>query len=82
MRCDVAIVGGGPGGTTLASLLKKYSPSLDVCIFDDGPVIATWVEGIQVVQWEDTRKPDDNPRKVALLGGEFLPIPAISIVQP
>ena len=34
MRCDVAIVGGGPGGTTLASLLKKYSPSLDVCIFE------------------------------------------------
>lgn len=34
MHCDVAIVGGGPGGTTVASLLKKYSPGLNVCIFE------------------------------------------------
>src|SRR5688500_5113275 len=30
MHVDVAIVGGGPGGSTLGSLLKKYSPALDV----------------------------------------------------
>jgi hypothetical protein len=28
-----------------------------------GPRIATWVQGIQVVDWVDTRKPDPNPRK-------------------
>jgi flavin-dependent dehydrogenase len=32
--CDVAIVGGGPGGSTLATLLKKYNPSLDVLILE------------------------------------------------
>lgn len=32
--CDVAIVGGGPGGSTLATLLKKYNPSLDVVILE------------------------------------------------
>ena len=34
MRCDVAIIGGGPGGTTVASFLKKYQPSLDVVILE------------------------------------------------
>jgi len=29
----------------------------------DGPHIATWVDGIQVVDWTDTRKPNDNPRE-------------------
>jgi len=32
--CDVAIVGGGPGGSTLATLLKKYNPALDVLILE------------------------------------------------
>jgi flavin-dependent dehydrogenase len=31
---DVAIIGGGPGGSTLASLLKKYSPTLSVGVFE------------------------------------------------
>ncbi|QDU55990.1 3-keto-disaccharide hydrolase [Aeoliella mucimassa] len=29
----------------------------------DGPHIGTWVNGLQVVDWTDTRKPDDNPRR-------------------
>jgi len=35
-RCEtgVAIVGGGPAGTTAACLLKKYNPALDVAIFE------------------------------------------------
>jgi 2-polyprenyl-6-methoxyphenol hydroxylase-like FAD-dependent oxidoreductase len=31
---DVAIIGGGPAGSTAGSLLKKYSPGLDVAIFE------------------------------------------------
>ena len=29
----------------------------------DGPHMAAWVNGIQVSDWTDTRKPDPNPRK-------------------
>jgi flavin-dependent dehydrogenase len=34
MVCDVAIIGGGPAGSTLATLLRKYDPSLSVHIFE------------------------------------------------
>jgi flavin-dependent dehydrogenase len=34
MKVNVAIVGGGPGGSTCATLLKKYAPSLEVAIFE------------------------------------------------
>ena len=34
MNCDVAIIGGGPGGSTLGTYLKKYNPALDVRIFE------------------------------------------------
>lgn len=34
LQCDVAIIGGGPGGSTAGSLLKKYDPDLSVCIFE------------------------------------------------
>ncbi len=34
MDYDVAIVGGGPAGSTLGSLLKKYHPELRVAIFE------------------------------------------------
>lgn len=33
-RYDVAIIGGGPGGSTAASILRKYDPSLSVAIFE------------------------------------------------
>ncbi len=31
---DVAIIGGGPAGTTLATLLKKYRPQTSIAIFE------------------------------------------------
>ena len=31
---DVIIVGGGPGGSTLGTLLKKYNPALKVLILE------------------------------------------------
>jgi flavin-dependent dehydrogenase len=31
---DVAIIGGGPAGSTLGTLLKKYAPTLNVSIFE------------------------------------------------
>lgn len=34
MNCDVAIVGGGPGGSTCAGLLKRYNPALSVAVFE------------------------------------------------
>ncbi len=34
LKCDVAIIGGGPAGTTIGALLKKYNPSLDVAIVE------------------------------------------------
>jgi hypothetical protein len=32
-------------------------------IVADGPHIAVWVNGYQVTDWTDTRKPNDNPRE-------------------
>jgi flavin-dependent dehydrogenase len=34
MKCDVAIIGGGPAGATVGTFLKKYNPDLDVVIFE------------------------------------------------
>ena len=34
MDIDVAIIGGGPAGSTAGSLLKKYRPELNVAIFE------------------------------------------------
>jgi flavin-dependent dehydrogenase len=34
MQVDVAIIGGGPGGSTTGTLLKKYSDKLSVAIFE------------------------------------------------
>ncbi len=34
IECDVAIIGGGPGGSTCGGLLARYAPHLDVRIFE------------------------------------------------
>jgi flavin-dependent dehydrogenase len=34
LKCDVAIIGGGPAGATVGTLLKKYNPGLDVVILE------------------------------------------------
>ena len=34
MKCDVAIIGGGPAGTTVGCLLRKYMPHLKVMILE------------------------------------------------
>jgi len=34
IECDVAIIGGGPGGSTVGSLLRKYNPKLKIHIFE------------------------------------------------
>ncbi len=34
MDCDVAIIGGGPAGSTLGALLRLYNPALDVTIIE------------------------------------------------
>ena len=34
MDCDVAIIGGGPGGSTLGTFLRKHNPKLRVEIFE------------------------------------------------
>lgn len=44
-----------------------------VTLVADGPHISSWVEGIQVVDWTDTRKPDENPRVgLRLEGGSII----------
>ncbi len=34
MKVDVAVIGGGPGGSTLGAMLKKYDPAINVAIFE------------------------------------------------
>jgi flavin-dependent dehydrogenase len=34
IECDVAVIGGGPGGSTLGALLRKYDPRISVHIFE------------------------------------------------
>jgi flavin-dependent dehydrogenase len=34
VECDVAVIGGGPAGSTTAGLLKKYNPGLEVCVLE------------------------------------------------
>ncbi|MHB8634955.1 MAG: NAD(P)/FAD-dependent oxidoreductase [Fimbriimonadaceae bacterium] len=34
IKCDVLIIGGGPAGSTLASLLRKYNPGLSILIVE------------------------------------------------
>ena len=34
LTCDIAIIGGGPGGSTCASLIRKYNPDLSVLVLE------------------------------------------------
>lgn len=45
------------------AVLSDEGKSAYVTIVADGPTIATWVQGVQVVDFIDTRKPDANPRR-------------------
>jgi hypothetical protein len=45
------------------AVLSDEGSPVHLTIIADGPHIATWVEGVQVVQWEDTRPANPNPRK-------------------
>lgn len=45
---------------------------LSATLVADGPHVATWVNGIQVVDWTDDRVADSNPRKgLSLAAGHF-----------
>jgi hypothetical protein len=45
------------------AVLSDEGKPVHITIIADGPNMATWVEGIPVVTWTDTRAPNDNPRK-------------------
>jgi hypothetical protein len=45
------------------AVLSDEGKPVHVTIVADGPNIATWVEGVPVVSWTDTRAANDNPRK-------------------
>ena len=34
ITCDVAIIGGGPAGSTTAALLRKYAPTASVLVLE------------------------------------------------
>lgn len=45
------------------AVLSDEGKPVHITIVADGPTMATWVEGVPVVSWTDTRAPNDNPRK-------------------
>jgi hypothetical protein len=45
------------------AVLSDEDRTAHLTVVADGPHFATWVEGIQVVDWTDTREADSNPRK-------------------
>ena len=45
------------------AVLSDEGKPVHITIVADGPTFATWVEGVPVVLWTDTRTPNDNPRK-------------------
>jgi hypothetical protein len=45
------------------AVLSDEGKPVHITIIADGPTMATWVEGVPVVTWTDTRAPNDNPRK-------------------
>lgn len=49
--------------TTARRIVAKDREWFTKTIIADGPHIAVWVNGIQVTDWTDDRKPDENPRR-------------------
>ncbi len=45
------------------AVLSDPENKTHVTVIADGPTISTWVNGVQVVDWKDTREPNENPRK-------------------
>jgi Domain of Unknown Function (DUF1080) len=45
------------------AVLSDSSEKTFVTVIADGPLISTWVNGVQVVDFKDTREPNENPRK-------------------
>lgn len=45
------------------AVLSDEGQMAHVTIVASGPKISTWVQGVQVVEFVDTRKPDANPRR-------------------
>jgi hypothetical protein len=49
--------------TTARRIVAKDNEWFTKTIVADGPHIAVWVNGVQVTDWTDDRKPDENPRR-------------------
>ncbi len=45
------------------AVLSDEAEKTFLTVVADGPLISTWVNGVQVVDWQDTREPNENPRK-------------------
>ena len=45
------------------AVLSDAGQLAHVTVIADGPHFATWVEGVQVVDWTDTRESKENPRE-------------------
>ncbi len=60
-------VDGGPGAIfrrqNARAVLTDADKNAFVTIIADGSFFATWAQGIQVTEWEDTRPLNENPRK-------------------
>ncbi len=55
-------------GAIFRRTMARYVPADDKTVFyktivADGPHFAVWVNGLQVTDWTDDRKPDTNPRR-------------------
>ena len=45
------------------AVLSDAADKAFLTVVVDGPLISTWVNGVQVVDWQDRREPNENPRK-------------------
>jgi len=58
------------------AVLSDEDETTHLTIVADGPHFSTWVEGIQVVDWIDTREGNENPRKGLRLAAGTLQLQA------